>query len=269
MTITTQNCTRPYLVKEVSKPDNKGVYFIFTEAEENKYETEFMMNEKDTVLQENEYRQRRSGMPETYMTKTGKDFDWSLYGENTKLISLSRKILNSFVCSFRRQGITGYGLYIYSATKGSGKTLLSCCIANEILKRHDVSVKFISISDYLEKCIDKSEAAREKIKAIKESSLLIVDDIGATTENKEWIMSAIFRLVDCRYKAKLPTIYTSNLKIDELKCGERAKERIYEDTIVLQLPEVNIRRMKADRYKREELKNMLKRTQEVEEESIF
>ena len=165
--------------------------------------------------------------------------------------------------------MTGYGLYIYSKTRGSGKTLLSCCIANEVLKRHDVNVKFITISDYLKKAWDKSETAREELKAIREASLLIVDDIGATAENKESIMDAIFNLVDFRYKRKLATIYTSNLEIDELKCGDRAIERIYEDTMILKLPEVNIRRLKAKKYKQKELKNMLEKAQELGEDTAF
>ena len=67
------------------------------------------MNEKDITLQESEYRQKRSGMPDTYMTKEARDFDWTLYGENTEL---ARKILNGFIYGFNRQGVTGY-VYIF------------------------------------------------------------------------------------------------------------------------------------------------------------
>ena len=82
-------------------------------------------------------------------------------------------------------------------------------------------------------------------------------------------MDAIFNLVDFRYKRKLATIYTSNLEYDELKCGDRAIERIYEDTMILKLPEVNIRRLKAKKYKQKELKNMLEKAQELGEDTAF
>ena len=60
-------------------------------------------------------------------------------------------------------------------------------------------VKFISMSDYLQKVADKSETAREEVKAIREATLLIVDDIGATTTYKDWDREKILALVDFRY----------------------------------------------------------------------
>ncbi len=35
-------------------------------------------------------------------------------------------------------------------TKGSGKTMLACCIVNEVLKEFDIPVKFISMPEYIE-----------------------------------------------------------------------------------------------------------------------
>ena len=55
----------------------------------------------------------------------------------------------------------------------------------------------------------------------------------------------------------------------ELKCGDRAVERIYADTLDIKLPEVNVRRMKADKYKQEEIKNMLEKAQELGEDTAF
>ena len=108
-----------------------------------------------------------------------------------------------------------------------------------------------------------------RVKAIREATLLIVDDIGATTTYKDWDREKILALVDFRYKRKLLTIYTSNVESLELKCGDRAVERIYADTLDIKLPEVNVRRMKADKYKQEEIKNMLEKAQELGEDTAF
>ena len=35
-------------------------------------------------------------------------------------------------------------------TKGSGKTMLACCIVNEVLKEFDIPVNFISMPEYIE-----------------------------------------------------------------------------------------------------------------------
>lgn len=86
-------------------------------------------------------RRVRSGMPVEYMSKDGKDFDWGQYSED---VEIQKRIANAFVYSFATFRKQGRGLYIYSSTKGSGKTLLACCLANEVLKKQDVSIKFAS-----------------------------------------------------------------------------------------------------------------------------
>ena len=202
-----------------------------------------------------ESRRSRSGMPKEYVYKSGKDFDWNQYGED---VSTQKNIANSFVKRFDAFRNQGRGLYIYSNTKGSGKTMLACCITNEILKANDIPVKFISMSEYIELVKDKSEYSREKINAILESVLLIIDDIGATTEDKEWISNAIFRLVNRRHENLLPTIYTSNTPIEGLKCDDRITSRIYEDSIPVMMPEISIRKKKADKSRQKFLDQVMK-----------
>lgn len=199
-------------------------------------------------------RRSRSGMPKEYVYKTGSSFDWSLYDED---VEQHKKIANAFVQKFDDFKKQGRGLYIVSNTKGSGKTMLSCCIANEILKHYDISVKFISMAEYIELVRDKSEEKNERINSLLEASLLIVDDIGAQVEDKDWISSAIFRLVNRRYENLLPTIYTSNVSIEQLKCDSRAVSRIYEVSIKLVMPEKSIRKKKADEMNRRFLKSVL------------
>lgn len=91
-------------------------------------------------------RRVRSGMPVEYMSKDGKDFDWGQYSED---VEIQKRIANAFVYSFATFRKQGRGLYIYSSTKGSGKTLLACCLANEVLKKQDVSIKFAKESIFL------------------------------------------------------------------------------------------------------------------------
>lgn len=136
--------------------------------------------------------------------------------------------------------------------------MLSCCIANEILKKRDISVKFISVSEYIELAKSgNSDTVRERINSILDAGLLIFDEIGAIEESRDWISNAIFRLVDYRYTHILPTIYTSNIEIDKLKCDERAKDRIFELSYKIHMPEESIRRLRAER-RRSELMEQIK-----------
>ena len=97
-------------------------------------------------------RKKYSYIPTKYMDSEAKAFNWKLYGEPFQTaISGIKKILNAFIFGFDNFRREGKGLYIESTAHGSGKTLLACIIANEILKRDNtVSVKYTTVPDYLE-----------------------------------------------------------------------------------------------------------------------
>ena len=191
-------------------------------------------------------RQKQSGMPKEYVYKSGNDFKWNYYNDNT---DEQKKFVNAFVYNFERFKKEGRGLYIYSHTKGTGKTMLSCCIANEILKKEDISVKFINVTDYIELIKDKSEISKEQVQRIHDAGLLILDDVGVQVEDKAWITTALFRLIDSRCTGLRPTIFTSNVKLEDLKTDGRISERIYALSFPVIMPEENIRRKIADKHK--------------------
>lgn len=199
-------------------------------------------------------RRNRSGMPKEHVYKFANDFKWNLYGEN---VDTQKRIVNAYVVNFDKWRKQGRGLYIYSKEKGSGKTMLSCCIANEILKRNDISAKFISMPEYIELVKAKTEAEKERKEQILNAALLIVDDIGTVSNEKEWIDNAIFHLVNRRHENLLPTIYTSNIECEKLKCDDRISSRIYEDTTPILMPEISIRKQKADEENRRFIKSIL------------
>lgn len=227
-------------VEEVQTPEMKGE--LVTYAIENYGETQDYWEADGMGQEASRNRNSRSMMPPEYVFKTGKDFDWTLYGED---VQPQKRIANSFVGHFHDFQKQGRGLFIHSKVKGSGKTFLACCIANEVVKRNDISVKFITAPEYIELLKEKGEQEKDIVKQLKNCSLLVFDDIGAEPEKPEWIAQSVFRLVDWRDKNFLPTIYTSNCSMDELKGDERTVDRIVSHSVLLQMPEVGIRRKKA------------------------
>lgn len=209
-------------------------------------------------------RRGRSGMPSEFMSKQAKDFRWNEYGEE---VSALKQICNGFVVNYPKFSVQGRGLYIFSETKGSGKTLLACVLANEVLKRIDMSVKFISTADLL--ALDmRSDEGRNTFGALTNCSLLILDDVGMTVEKRDWASSIIYRLIDYRYKEHLPTIYTSNLRIDDLGCDDRVRSRIEAVSVPVKMPEVNVRKRYAEKYTQDFLKSVFSANAE-ETERIF
>lgn len=202
-------------------------------------------------------KERRDGsmMPNEYLYKRGRDFDWSYYKEDT---TIQKGIVNGFVSEYEKFRRTGRGLYICSKTKGSGKTLLACCLANEIIEKYSAVVKFCSVIDYIEFVKDKNDEAKEMVNSFKKCGLLVVDDIGVQTEKQDWIINSIFSLVDYRYRENLPTIYTSNLPIEKASSDDRIQSRIYKMSIPVCIPEVLVRMLLADENNKQFLKEILK-----------
>lgn len=159
------------------------------------------------------FRKANAMMPFEYLNKGAKDFRWDLYGEN---MDSQKKVCNSFVRKYKLYEEEGNGLYIHSKTKGTGKTLLSCCLANELMDNEYVSVKFIPVLDFIEMTKKSFNAEYNEVDAIFKARLLILDDIGAQMK-KEWVDSVLYRLINYRSTNKLVTIFTSNVPLDNFR----------------------------------------------------
>lgn len=202
---------------------------------------------------ESEFRKERAMMPFEFMDMKGADFDWGRY--NADIIQ-PKTMVNAYIVNYEKFKSEGMGLYICSETKGSGKTMLSCCLLNEISKRYVGSVKFINTLDFIE-LTKKSYEGVDDTRQIHEAGLLVVDDIGVQMP-KQWIDTVFYRLINHRYESRLPTIYTSNIPIGRLQMDERITDRIESTTYTVKIPEECIRsqeRQKAKEKLLREIKN--------------
>ena len=198
------------------------------------------------IPQNGEFRSCRSMIPFEYLDKTAKDFDWNIYRSGS--LETERKLTNAFVLNFQKFRKEGKGIYIYSSTKGTGKTYLSYCLANEVMGRYDVNVKFTSVLEYLDltKKGYSSMADKEEKDSIAKATVLILDDIGVEV-SREWVNTTLYQLINYRYSNKLITVITSNYPIEQLKVDDRIKDRINAMCLPLHLPEVSIRALETDR----------------------
>ncbi len=199
---------------------------------------EFFLEPVRVTPEDADFRRCRAMIPFEFKGLTGKDFCWSKYKTD---ISEARDMINKFTVKYEQFRAKGIGLYIYSGTKGSGKTMLACCLLNEIAKRYNGSVKFVNILDFLEMTKKGFDGSSEEIRPVYESSLLVLDDIGVQM-SKEWIETVLYRLVNERYINRLPTVYTSNITVEALKMDDRISDRIDSTTLPVKLPEESIRK---------------------------
>lgn len=187
------------------------------------------------------FRKANAVMPYEYLNVKIQDFDWNVYGVD---MSENKGMIGAYFKGFDKMQQAGKGLYIYSKTKGSGKTMLSCCILNELANRYACNIKFINILDLLEMTKKGYNGHHEEIDRIRDATILCLDDIGVQME-KEWVNTVLYRLINERYSMHRVTIYTSNVLPEKLKIDDRIIDRIGASSYIVTLPEVSVRRMKS------------------------
>ena len=191
-------------------------------------------------------------IPEKYKISSIDNFDCGRYTDpgNAKaakgILGIISKWLDGFSSGMEARG---KGLYLYSKTRGSGKTRMAAAIANEFARNKNKSVRFATsqkILDEIRATWDKESAVteRELARELIKTDLLIVDDFGTgfgTGEQKDWINHKFFGIVNDRYMGDKVTVFTSNEEIGKLNCDERIKSRIREMAFEIPFPEEDVR----------------------------
>lgn len=120
---------------------------------------------------------------------------------------------------------SGTGMYI-CGPRGTGKTRAACAVLKAYVARHTsrqgwCSARFVSVPRWLDSMQDaydrRGASAEDAFQTAAGCSLLVLDDLGKVTSRvSDWTVGKLFRLVDERYNAMRPTVYTSQYKLSEL-----------------------------------------------------
>jgi len=132
--------------------------------------------------------------------------------DNRELHNLAKQYCENWETMFAKNR----GLLMHGAA-GNGKTFFSFAIANELYRR-GVAVMAISVSRILDIIRDSYNSHGEVgeldiMNTIGAASLLILDDLGVEYKTA-WSYEKLYTIVDTRYRAKKPTIITTNLVIN-------------------------------------------------------
>jgi len=144
---------------------------------------------------------------------------------------------------------------LLSGNMGTGKTLYASILLQEIISRafvdriqdeHDVRLKgrlsafFISEPALLNAITatwgrDSPEKMKDLVDRLSSKSILCIDDVGASISTHTHLLDLYANVIDERYKRKLPTIITTNLKYDDLKLavGARSADRLMEKNRII------------------------------------
>lgn len=183
----------------------------------------------------------RTGVPDEFHEADLQKFNFGAYSEYAAGLE---RLAGSMLTDWADWENAGKGLYLWSTTPGSGKTFLSCCIAKSVMMKYGLQMRFIAAPDYINLVAESYRRERweyDPSEVYRTCQLLVFDDIG-TQLDKEWQRKEIFQLVNHRMASGCVTIYTSNLPVEKLNIDDRTKSRIERDSIVVKMPEENIRR---------------------------
>jgi DNA replication protein DnaC len=109
---------------------------------------------------------------------------------------------------------------------GCGKTHLAAAIANRVIERGQV-VLFVVVPDlldYLRATFGPNSPVSydERFEEVRNAPLLILDDLG-TQSSTAWAQEKLFQLLNYRYNAQLPTVVTSNHRLEEIDLRIRSR----------------------------------------------
>ena len=170
---------------------------------------------------------RRRAFPEAEMQ------DWTFEhddGESSQIISIARK----YVENFDKMLKDGKGLLLFG-TVGNGKTFASACIVNALIDKGYpcMLTNFARIANTVQGMFD---GRQEYYDSFNRYPLLVLDDLSAERKT-EYMQEIVFNVIDSRYRAKLPTIITSNLTAEAIKNpADIAYQRIFSRLLEMCVP---------------------------------
>lgn len=225
-----------------------GTGLIFYE-DENGYR---FQRECECGLIENERmasRLRFANLPEIYRTVRLKDTKTDCFRnpDERKRFSTACKMVKYYLDHFDDMHEKGMGLYMFSKTKGSGKTRMMAGIANELMHERNIKVKFatsMQILDEIKATWDKSSgeftSEHSLLDALVTTDVLAIDDFG-TEKTRDWVSEKFYSIINGRYIDGKVTLFTSNMSLSDLKYDDRITNRIKERTYEIPFPEESVR----------------------------
>jgi DNA replication protein DnaC len=109
---------------------------------------------------------------------------------------------------------------------GCGKTHLAAAVANARLTE-GAPVLFVVVPDLLDYlrtsfAPTSGQSYSEQFEKVRTAPLLVLDDLG-TESATPWAQEKLFQILNHRYNARLPTVVTTNCKLEEIDIRLRSR----------------------------------------------
>lgn len=194
----------------------------------------------DITEEQAENMRSRSGIPQRFIKARWNDFRWSYYG-GREVSARSFRIAQAYIARNEYFREENKGLYILGKASGSGKTMLACVLANEIMAKYSCSVKYTDQEHYFSMLRSDEKAARDEVKAIQNCSVLFFD--GFSNCSTSFQREQLLKLLEIRQKVGYSTCYISCLSPDRVQLDEsyKANDLINSNSLGVRIPDVQVR----------------------------
>lgn len=170
----------------------------------------------------------KAGVPKRFVDKDFSNYRVDEPGQTRALMTCK-----AYAKDFGTQKIDGRCLVLVG-TAGTGKTHLAMAIVKEV-SRQGFSAKYTTVHECIESIratwrSDSTESEGAVVKRLAEVDLLVLDEVGVQY-GKESEQIEMFKILNKRYNAVLPTVVISNVTVEEVKgyLGERVYDRLREN----------------------------------------
>lgn len=135
-------------------------------------------------------------------------------GDDLTHFNFSKQKAENFVDSFD----SDYQNLLFYGTVGTGKSLLSSCIAKELLDSGHSVIYFsaVSLFDEMSKTTFDYRSDKSALEQIYNCDLLIIDDLGTEMSNS-FTVSALFSLLNERALRQKSIVISTNLSLEKLR----------------------------------------------------
>ena len=160
--------------------------------------------------------------------------DYEITDENRTAYKAARAFVDGFdkirePGKDRRRGLLFFG------QPGTGKSFTAACILNELIERGRSGL-ITSIPRLIDQFQNFEVDSSQLLRDIERVDILVIDDLGVEG-NTTFRLEKAFEIIDTRYGADKPTIFTTNLFIDEIESASDIRyQRIYDRVLGMCYP---------------------------------